>query len=1107
MRNTFTGKICLVLFSVLSLMCSARILIAQGTALNANEGIFGKEIYFEVNNIPLDKALKKLESITQIKFVYSSNQIDLKQKVTLSAKPMQYGEVLNRLLSPLNIGFQLNETGEFIMLTILKPKEVGLNNEGIGKSEVLISGKVTDSENTPLPGVNIIIQGTTTGTTTDGLGNYSIEAELHDVLIFSFIGFASQMIEVTSESIINIKLLENITSLDNVVIIGYGTTTKKLNTGNVSRIESADIQRQPVNNPLKALQGMVPGVFIKQETGVPGGNFNVLIRGTNSLRANANKPLYIIDGVPFNASSLSSPMAGGGIVPNASPLNYINPADIESIDILKDADATAIYGSRGANGVILITTKKGKIGKTQFEATGYTGWGEVTRTLPLLNTDQYLEMRKEAYENDGFFPEDDGGWDLYQWDQNRYTDWQQTLIGNTARLSNLQLSLSGGNEQTQVLVKGGFYSESTVFPGELANKKGSAHVQINHADRSGKFRLNLTTTYLKDHNRLLPTDYTNMAISLPPNAPELYLPNGDLNWEGSTWVNPMAELKRKYESNTNNLLTNLILSYDILPELTARLSSGYTTTSVDEISTTPASYYDPAFAAYVQSMAIFADAEIESWIMEPQLEWKKRLGKVHFSSLMGATFQQNVQQGTTSLATGFPNEALIENIMAASNVSITSNQYTEYRYNAFFGRVNINWNEKYLFNLTGRRDGSSRFGPSNRFANFGAIGVGWIFSNENALRNKGSILSFGKLRGSYGVTGNDQIPDYGYMDTYVPSPYPYNGGTGLLPTRLVNPDYGWETNKKLEAALELGFWEDNLLLSTSWYFNRSSNQLIGYPLPLITGQSSIQANFPATLENTGWEIDISANILKRSEFSWTAGFNITFPYTELAEFPGIENTSYVNQYKVGESLNLTPKFHMSGVDSETGTYVFQDVDGNGNGTDYPADLQFLRELGQKFYGGIRTTLTYKGWELDIQGQFVDQTGMSYIGMFYNPPGTMSNQPTWVMDRWQTPGDITNVQRFTSSSFLTAAGEAYLGVLNAGDNVIQDASYFRLKNVFLSWRLPQSWQEKLSLEGAKIFLQAQNLLTITNYQGLDPENPGFAVLPPLRVITLGAQLIF
>lgn len=1089
-------------FYTVSFVCSVQLLLAHHDG--RSQGIESTFVTIEMKNEELKSLIEKVEKQTDIRFLFFADQIGNYKDISLPKEQRSVKQLLDIVID-LEPTLTYTQVGKNLII-IKEKSEDPKQNEELKKSVEVpyafaIKGIVKDaSTQEPLAGVNIIVKGTTKGTTTDANGKYVIDAEEHETLVFTFIGFVTFETQIGGRSVIDVAMEGDITSLKEIVVkAGYWDVKEKERTGNISRVTAEDIQKQPVANPLQTLQGRMPGVYIQQKGGVPGASIGLQIRGRNSLRTDGNDPLYIVDGVPFASSPIQSDL--GTIVPGVSPFNNIDPMDVESIEVLKDADATAIYGSRGANGVVLITTKKGKAGATKVDINAYTGVGKVTRMMNLLNTQQYLEMRDEAFSNDAATPKSQDYDVNGTWDKNRYTDWQKILIGGTARRTNINTSISGGSESIQFALSGSYYHETTVYPGDFGYKRGSFNFNLNHTSDNKKFNVVFLTSYSADNNNLPSEDPTVRTIRLAPNAPSVYDSNGELNWENSTWENPFATLRRTYQYKTEKVQATVMLGYEILPGLKVKSNLGLTNLRMKEISKEPISSYDPAFNP--TGTLRDGNSGIKTWVVEPQIEYQKTVADGTLSTLIGTTFQESIQTKQYFYGYGYTDDALLENILSAPNLTVVFDNYSQYRYNALFARLNYNWKGKYIVNLTGRRDGSSRFGPGQQFANFGAVGVAWVFSSEDFIRNNIGVLSFGKLRASYGITGSDQIGNYAYLDSYSATT-PYQG-TSLIPTRLANPDYAWEENKKIEAAIDLGFADDKFLISASWYRNRSSNQLVGQSLPAITGFTSYQANFPATVQNTGWEFLLTVNNLKRGNLNWTASLNLTVPKNKLVSYPGIETSSYRNTYVVGESLFTTKKNHYLGVDPQTGVYTFEDVNGDGVGTT-TADRRALKKIGQDFFGGFQNSLSFRGFELSVFVQFVKQYSRNYMyaAAFSLVPGRMQNQPSLVMDRWKQEGDVTNVQKFTQKS-NSPAGSAYSSSRSSGDNTVSNSSFVRLQNVQLSWRMPTIWVHKVHLQNCRIYIQGQNLITITDYLGFDPENGSADVMPPLRIIATGIQI--
>lgn len=1115
MKKCFTAKV-----SSIMKICATQVILALALSglciANVNYAqVLETRITVDLRNVTFEQALQKIGDEARVTFSYSHDVMSDEKPVSIQVQDTQLGAVLEELFAPRRITYKVHSKNNLITLS-KKTRSADRDESGVRENvpEVLpryrqarVTGLVTDYlTGAPMPGVNILVKGTTRGTTTDTEGLYGIDAADDDVLVFSFIGYATEERRVGGQIRIDIALMEDIRGLDEVTInAGYYKTTKQQQTGSIVRIEASDLEKQPVLNPLAALQAVVPGMQVIQTTGVPGGNFTVRIRGQNNI-GTGNDPLYIINGVPYTSTTISHNATTNSVLSGGtSPLNMLNPADIESIEILKDADATAIYGSRGANGVVLITTKKGAVGKTMVDLSYYTGFARMTRRIPTMNTAEFLEMRKEGLQNDGNWPVNPalGRYfaDVLIWDSTRYTNWQDELLGNTARTNDGQFSVSGGTDNITFRIGAGYHSETTVFEGDNKDERVSTHFNLSHTSTNKKLKMGVAMNYSVNRSRLINLDMTALAVRLAPNAPRLRNEDGSLYWDELAWNdfyrNPLANTETDYGNDANSMVGNMSLAYSILPNLEVRSNFGYTNVVADAFNTMPLSFYYPPTQDLWTNYTVFSENRFRNWVLEPQVNWQPKKGASEFDILIGMTLLDQTTSGESMTAENFAVEALMTNPRAAGSVSYGQYSYSRYRYAALFGRVNYKFRDKYIVNVTGRRDGSTRFGPANRFANFGALGVAWNISREPFFASLEKTIQMLKLRSSVGITGNDQLTDYQYLDAYSPS-RAYNGETGLAPVRLSNPNYAWETNKKVEAALDFDLL-GRISGSVSYYRNISSNQLVGDPLPATTGFALIQNNLPAVVANTGWEIFLSYSLLNNTAFTWSISTNLTVPRNELVSFPRLEESSqYAPIMEVGHPLRIKKTYQLEGVNPETGMYQFTDF--NGDGILDQADRRVIKFLGQRYYGGVSNKLSYKNFELDFLFQFVRQQGVANVSSFGSPGGS-DNQPASVVSRWRNPGDINGTQRYSAGG---TAASGYSNYYRNSDQSVTDASFIRLKNVSLSWRINPDWVGKLGINNARIFAQGQNILTITSYEGLDPETQGLA-LPPLQVITIGANV--
>ncbi|WP_214072616.1 SusC/RagA family TonB-linked outer membrane protein [Mucilaginibacter sp. dw_454] len=1079
---------------------------------------FSQKITLHETKAPLEKVITTIKQQSGYEFLYLDQDLK-KETITVQVNNASIDDALKACFTNTDVDYKI--VGNNIVLKKTEPNFLDkLKNQIKAElAQVAVTGKVTDEQGNPMIGVTIKIKDTQQATATDKNGVYSITVPNDNtVIVFSFIGFESQELrarDISSGSTIMLKATA--TNLHEVYINkGPYTEKEELSTSSTSRVTAKEIEQQPVTNILQALEGRVPGLQITQLNGQPGGGFTVQIRGQNSIRQ-GNNPYYIIDGVPFD-STLPTTSSGNGLLNNSldkgNPLNFINPYDIESVEVLKDADATAIYGSRGANGVILIKTKSGKAGPMRADVTFNSGFSSQARSLPVMNTQQYIMMRQEAFKNDGALPVSSDHDINGDWDMNSYTNWQKVLTQNPAPYLNAQASVSGGNTNTQYIASTDYYRQSTPFPtqiaGDGADQKASFHLGLNTTSSDQKLKITFNGSYVSDKNTVQSADLSGSRL-LPPNAPEIFNSNGTLNWaplipgQAGTWTNPYAGLYVGYKGNTSSLVAHTVLSYQILKNLTVSTSIGYTNTQTDEVQTTPTISMDPGTNP-TSGSSKFNEINSHSFNIEPQINYNLNIKNGRLNTLLGGTFQSNNAFVNQLNSSNFSSDAVLANPQAAGTTTIGSNA-TQYKYESVYVRLGYTLEDKYLINLTARRDGSSRFGPASQFGNFGSIGAGWVFGKEKFIEDNFPILSFGKIRGSYAVTGSDQIPDYSFIELYSITGSPYNGVKGTYPSGILNPSLAWEIDKKLDGGIELGFFNNRINISASFYRNRSNNQLLPTPLPSVTGFGTINSNLPASVENTGQEYVLQTINIKSGSFNWQSSFNITLNRNKLISFPGLSTSTYSSQLVIGEPLTVIKAFKMIGVNPATGLYQFENASGqltyNPNSA---VDKISYINTNPQFFGGFGNTFDYKGFSLNFLFQFVKQTGKNLFSGSIMPGKFGSNQPLDFLNHWEKPGDQAKYELYTQSQ--SGSNQAYRDFIYAqqSDFSYSDASFIRLKTLHFSWTLPLQLDKALHFQSGQLFIEGQNLLTFTNYIGIDPETQAFT-LPPMRIFTLGFDVRF
>lgn len=987
--------------------------------------------------------------------------------------------------------------------TIVVSRKTTVAAVTITNSNSTLNGQITGEGGQPVARATIAIKALNKVILADDQGRFTISGAPDTLVIdISAVGYRPVSIRISGRSVNYLQqnsrhpyismvssdganfifqLEKSISPLDEVQVIAYGQSSRRTGLGDVTTVKADEIAKNPVNNILLALQGRVPGLQINTSQGnMPGSAPDVKIRGINSIGA-GTKPLYILNGIPVEPEE--APLTG--TFGNISTLLNINPADVESIDVLKDAEATAIYGSRGANGVILITTKKGKAGKTTFNANAYTGVGTVAKRIPYMNVHQYNAMRREAMTNDGKAINASSAPDLFSWDTVHTHNWQDELIGGTAITHDVNAGVSGGNDNTTFVANANYHQDGTVFPGNTGATRKTVRIGFDHHPVYGKIAISGSAAYGN-------VNISEMAgslmgfLSLAPSYP-INKPDGSPNFDGPQGY-PLAYMKQPYSDNADNFNGNVSIQYTPIPRLHLKLTSGENFTTTDQLLQIPSS----AQANNAQAMMQVRNGKATTWIAEPQADYSFFTGRHNFTILAGGTWQQSLTKTVGANGYGFSNDALLGNIAAAQTIN-TYNTQTTYSYNSFFSRLTYNWDQQYLANVSFRRDGSSRFGPGKRFGNFGAASAGWVFTKNATISHLLPFLSFGKLRASYGINGNDQISDYGYL-AYYSAGLPYQGTT-LIPQNLANPDYRWEENRKLEGALDAGLLDDHVVFTAAWFRNRTDNQLIYYVVSTQSGFGGYTANFPALLQNSGWEFQVNSRNIEHGSFSWTTAFNFSISRNKLLNFPNIKQTSYAQQYFVGYPLTVMQAYQFDGL-SNTGIPVLDDKTKNGS---IGSDDRYIIGSNNPLFGGLTNTFTWRGFDLSFLWEYTHMSGFDNSITASRAGAYGVNSLTQVLNRWQKPGDeaFTRTPKFTTSSATYNAR-----FFSQSDIFWRNYNIFRLRNLSLTYSVPQRMLRRAHMQQLQIFMHAQNLwVGDQNKYRFDPES-GNGNMPPLRTFTFG-----
>lgn len=970
-----------------------------------------------------------------------------------------------------------------------------------------VTGEVTSEGGDPLIGVNILVKGSSRGTISDIDGNYELQITQDDaVLVFSYTGFETKEVEVGNQNIINVSLTESSELLEEVVVVGYGTQKRGDVTAAISSVDGEDIEQIPVSSVEGTLQGRMPGVQINNTSGQPGAGINVRVRGSTSISA-SNQPLFVVDGIPMLSENNSNLFTGGY---DFNSLADLNPNDIASIEVLKDASAAAIYGSRGANGVILITTKRGQSGQGKVEFDSYYGFQGPTNVIDMMNSQEFIQMMNEAAFNDGF---GENYFNDLIGDPNdpelQNTDWYGELLRNDAPIQSYNLNASGGSDRTSYYVGGSYFNQEGILRGS-AFERYSARANLDF-QVSDKFKVGSNVSLSRTQNESVIGDnslYGAMinALAADPTMPVLEDDGSYANPFAyfSWWAleNPRAATDLyERKTTTNRALGTLFGEFSILPNLTLRSSF-----NVDYQFLKDNLFYPSTTAqardSGVDGLGQYSSSETLTWLNENTLNYTTTIGERHnLSALAGITFQQTERSFTDIFGQNYPNDNLGVLDLAADITSASTNG-TAWGLLSYLGRINYNFDNKYYLTASVRADGSSRFGEDNRFGVFPSVSASWRVSGEPFLADSRWLYDL-KLRASWGLTGNqDGINNFAARPLWA-SDQAYNGAGGTAPTRMGNAGLGWESTAQYDIGLDASFFDGRLGFTFDYFDKRTSDLLLNSNVPGYTGFTTVTRNI-GEVRNQGLEFALNALVFDTpGGFRWDVNLNVSTIENEVTRLE--QNPEIFNNYILQEGAPLGTFFliHWEGVDPETGNSVFEDLNGDGNINADDAQPVLDRTVWPDFFGGFTNRFSFKGFDLSVffqysVGNYVwnhsrfsqEQVGWSFDfgGGFFLPYG--NNTKRVVDGRWQQPGDQTDIPRASLGLDVDENGEI-VGRLprnwqEDSDQWLEDASYLRLKTLDFGYNLPRPWIQGIGLTSLRLYFRGQNLLTFTEYLGVDPE---------------------
>lgn len=1060
-------------------------------SLHLSAHVHSQKVTITGRNMSLPQVFEQIKKQTGYSFIYSSSLLANSSPVSISIRNGDLLEVLELCFAKQPVTYSIvNKT---IVLRERDKRDVQQITELIAVPEPPppLRGRVLDAKGSPMEGVTVTVKGKQVSTTTDREGYFTLNVEDRNaILVFSYVGYKSIESVVGSNQTINVSLEEDTRDMNQIVVVGYGTRSKRSITGSIASVKAEDIKATPVANLAQGLQGRVAGLDMRQNSGTPGGNISIRIRGTNSING-TSEPLYVIDGIQISATSA---------INAANPLSQINPADIESVEILKDATATAIYGARAANGVVLITTKRGKDGVTNVSYDGYIGQQKATKVLEIMNAAEFAQLENDTYAPSVIYPDPKSlgnGVD--------YLD----LILRKGNIQNHQVSVTSGNDKTLLALGLNYYNQE----GIIRNSDYQRYSLRLNADQkiSKTFKTGVSLYYTNTRENRVRAGGTGVnvtsaregilgrAVAAPPTlqpfrANGLAYPFADqFNGRYRETVNPMTELARKDLTTTNRFLANAYLDINIAKGLTYRASfNADIAASLNEL-------YSPRYI--VDSLTLANPSSINgsasnnssystSLLHESILTYKTTFGEHSLNVTAVYANQTDRFQSNNQTATGFGND-YTENWSTGSGSTYTlSSGRTKSDLQSYLGRIGYGFRDKYFLDLTARVDGSSKFGANNKFGFFPAISAAWRIIDESFMESIAAINDL-KLRVSYGITGNaGAIGPYGSLATVTGGGLNYNFNNttliGTYPSGIANPDLRWEQASQFDIGVDFAVFDSRLSGVVDYYYKRTNDLLFSKTIPMSSGYTNIVGNY-GSIENKGLEFALNGKILT-GEFKWDASVNFTFNRNKVLELDGVRDEIQQSTYsilKVGYPLGLYRVYLIDGInqagepflpgyDARLGGFKLRDV--NKDGKISNDDLVLYGNAQPKYFFGFSTSLKYKNFDLSgfMQGVQGSRLFNAFRFTFETPSGQV-NLLKGMVNRWSptNPGN----------DYVKGAQGTNLPI---GDKWVENNSYIRVKNITLGY----TFQNVRFTKGIRVYLAANNIFTITDYQGWDPESNSY-----------------